>query len=697
MASIKILDQAYELPTIAMERFYGLQDQLRVRQQIIQAGKRPRRWGIIQLGSVRLSHEERLQELALLVSDYEAIIAGLQEGKGAYEQFFARLAAGVRDAVSSRIADLRQLEQERHDLHESESARQDKALAQLGRQQAEQLSQAVRLLGQAALLLLKKVELCREGLQKLADDQTLQQQVLSQMMGRLDAQRRAYELQQRIDRTAREVAQMAEVALQFEDYMREHFGPLQSVLEQVVQADESLHRAVTEIETITQQMLQERSLSLLASADEIEGPWLDFLVSSRIKRERLADVLSRAEQEDDVAAALDGTIATGGSATILEALDNIEAFVDLRLTPLVPEPISELPVAEPAPVSRAQPPEVKAQTQEAGEVTAHTFVPGIPDEIRVEAQAQKAGEVAEPAPVSRAQPPEVKAQTQEAGEVTEPYHEFLAALSEIEAQAQKAGEVAEPAPVPHAQPPEVKAQARKAAKAAEPAPVSRAQLPDPQMVELSGGRFLMGVKTEPEEERPLHQVALSPFSIGKYPVTFEEYDTFCEATGKEKPSDHGWGRERRPVINVSWHDALAYCKWLSEQTGRQYRLPSEAEWEYAARGGTENQAIGSGTLRLVGWYEGNSDGSTHPVGGKRPNSFGLCDLYGNVWEWVADWYGTYSADPVTDPQGPPTGYSRVIRGGCWHSPVISCRPASRRSHLPSDCNRFVGFRLARTP
>ena len=632
ISSINILDQIYELPTIATERFYGLQEQLRARQQIIQAGKRSRRWGIIQLGSVSLSHEERLQELTLLVSDYEAIIAGLQEGKGAYEQFFARLAAGVQDAVSSRIADLRQLEQERQALHESESARQDEALRQLRGQQAEQLLQAVRLLGQAALLLLKKVELCREGLRKLADDQTLQQQVLSQLMGRLDAQRRAYELQQRIDRTAREVAQMAEVALQFEDYMREHFGPLQNVLEQVVQADESLHRAVTEIETITHQMLQERSLSLLAGADEIEGPWLDFLVSSRIKRERLEDVLNRAEREDDVAADLDGAIATGGSATILEALDNIEAFVDLRLTPLVPD--------------------------------------------EVEAQVQQAVEAAEPEPVSRADLPEVEAQAQQAAEVAEPYHEFLVALSEVEAQAQQAMEVAEPVPVACAQP------------------------LDPEMIELPGGTFTMGEKNGAEDERPLHQVTLSPFSIGKYPVTFEEYDAFCEATGKEKPDDHGWGRERRPVIDVSWDDALAYCKWRSEQTGQQYRLPSEAEWEYAARSGTqtvfdfEDNADGLGAY---GWYSDNSGGTTHPVGGKQPNSFGVYDLYGNVWEWVADRYGAYPRDPVTDPSDSSWGGThRVNRGGGWNNTAHYCRAANRNGNSPDHRRRNLGFRLARS-
>lgn len=617
MASIKLLNQTYELPAIATERFYALRKQLHARQQVIQTGKRPRGWGLLRLGSVNLSHEDYFQELAGLVSDYEAIIAGLQEGKVAYERFFASLAAGVRDAVSSRVVMLRQLEQDRQTFYKSASALQDEALTQLGQQQAEQLLQAVRLLGQAALLLLKKVALCRDGLRKLSDDQTLQQQVLSKLIGHLDTQRPAYELQRRIDQAAREVAQMAEVALQFEGYMREHFGPLQTLLEQVVQADESLHRAVTEIETITQEMLQERSLSFLARTDNVEERWLEFLVSSHIKRDRLADILNRVEREDGVTAELDSTIAVGGSATVLETLDNIETFVDLRLTRLVPEPI-----AHPTDSDIAQP-----------EPAAHAH------------------------PIDPLRPPQRRSSSTAV----------------------------------HAHP--------TASDVAQPEPAARARPTDPEMVYLPGGRFIMGTENGSEDETPLHLVTLSPFSIGKYPVTFAEYDTFCEATDREKPGDR-WGRERRPVIYVSWHDALAYCEWLSEQTGQHYRLPGEAEWEYAARGGTQTtDDFGDNADRFgaYGWYSENSGGTAHPVGGKPPNGLGVYDLSGNVWEWVADWYGAYSSDPANDPTGPSTGYYKVIRGGSYSISIRDYRPTRRGSVPPGSSFRYVGFRLARTP
>jgi formylglycine-generating enzyme required for sulfatase activity len=130
---------------------------------------------------------------------------------------------------------------------------------------------------------------------------------------------------------------------------------------------------------------------------------------------------------------------------------------------------------------------------------------------------------------------------------------------------------------------------------------------------------------------------LNPYSIGKYPVTFEEYDYFCEATGREKPSDEGWGRGRRPVINVTAYDAEAYCEWLSKVTGKFYRLPTENEWEYACRGGSDGEyCFGDDVSQLVdyAWYSDNSEGKTHPVGEKKPNNYGLYDMHGNVWEWT---------------------------------------------------------------
>jgi formylglycine-generating enzyme required for sulfatase activity len=114
----------------------------------------------------------------------------------------------------------------------------------------------------------------------------------------------------------------------------------------------------------------------------------------------------------------------------------------------------------------------------------------------------------------------------------------------------------------------------------------KVSLSEPEMVELPGGTFMMGSANGFDDEKPVHEVTLTPFAIGRYPVTFAEYDRYCEKKGIEKPSDQGWGRGRRPVINVSWYDVVAYCEWLSQQTGHTYRLPTEAEWEYACRAGS---------------------------------------------------------------------------------------------------------------
>lgn len=222
----------------------------------------------------------------------------------------------------------------------------------------------------------------------------------------------------------------------------------------------------------------------------------------------------------------------------------------------------------------------------------------------------------------------------------------------------------------------------------------------PQMIWLPGGTFTMGDdKSDRDNEKPAHQVTLSHFAVGKYPVTFAEYDAFCDVTGREKPEDQGWGRDHRPVINVSWDDAQAYCRWLGRQTGQDYRLLTEAQWEYACRAGSDTiWCFGDDEKQLgdYAWYWKNAERKTHPIGEKRANTWGLHDLHGNVWEWVQDWYGDYSSEPQHDPSGPESGASRVGRGGGWSRGAVRCRSAYRYHWRPAYRGIFLGFRLART-
>ena len=224
-----------------------------------------------------------------------------------------------------------------------------------------------------------------------------------------------------------------------------------------------------------------------------------------------------------------------------------------------------------------------------------------------------------------------------------------------------------------------------------------------EWVFIKGGTFEMGDTFGDgyDREKPVHTVTVNDFYLGKYEVTFAQYDAFCKATGRSKPKDKGWGRGSRPVINVSWHDAAAYCEWLTKKAGTKIRLPTEAEWEYAARsGGKKEKWAGtnsSGTLGDYAWFESNSGGKTHPVGTKRPNALGLYDMSGNVWEWCADWYDSdyYKSSPRNNRQGPSAGTHRVLRGGGWTGDPHNLR-CSGRLYGPVFRSHSVGFRILRT-
>ncbi len=218
------------------------------------------------------------------------------------------------------------------------------------------------------------------------------------------------------------------------------------------------------------------------------------------------------------------------------------------------------------------------------------------------------------------------------------------------------------------------------------------------MVFVEGGTFQMGSNSGDSDEKPVHFVTVSDFNISKTEVTFEQYDAFCDATGRDKPDDEGWGRGNRPVIYVYWQDAFDYCEWMSKTTGETYRLPTEAEWEYAARGGNKSKGYrysGSNTISSVGWYDDNSAEKTHPVAQKQPNELGLYDMSGNVQEWCSDWYGeeSYSSSPQINPQGPNSGKARVVRGGCWFNYDFVCRVADRGRYNPDFRYSGYGFRL----
>lgn len=227
----------------------------------------------------------------------------------------------------------------------------------------------------------------------------------------------------------------------------------------------------------------------------------------------------------------------------------------------------------------------------------------------------------------------------------------------------------------------------------------------PMMVVIPAGRFLMGSpKHEPgrlDSEGPQHEVIIGqPFALGVYAVTFAEYDRFCEITDRKPPNDYDWGRENRPVINVSWRNAQAYCDWLSEQTVQLYRLTCEAEWEYACRAGTTTPFYTGETINSDQANFGSEHNQTLPVGSFAPNAFGLYDMHGNIWEWMQDcWHDNYQNAPddgsawLEKESGDCN--RRVVRGGSWSiDPRILRSAVHNWGYIDAALNN-LGFRITR--
>jgi sulfatase modifying factor 1 len=256
----------------------------------------------------------------------------------------------------------------------------------------------------------------------------------------------------------------------------------------------------------------------------------------------------------------------------------------------------------------------------------------------------------------------------------------------------------------------------------------------PNLARIPSGDFLMGAADAEDDERPVHRVFVNEFLIGRFPVTDDEYARFVRATGYPAPAIRGlpliagggrdsgfreqaapyvWendqppaGHGSHPVVLVLYDDALAYCKWLSEEINRVFRLPTEAEWEKAARAGIDGQRypwgndIDASRCNYLTDPAVKNQRGTRPTGTYPPNAYGLYDMCGNIWEWVSDWYSAeyYGSGDMQDPRGPDNGNMRIVRGGSWVNDDVTMLRTAYRHKVPPDTYAYsVGFRIVCNP
>ncbi len=227
---------------------------------------------------------------------------------------------------------------------------------------------------------------------------------------------------------------------------------------------------------------------------------------------------------------------------------------------------------------------------------------------------------------------------------------------------------------------------------------------EPDMILIPAGSFMMGSDSNETNEKPAHQVTLNAFYIGKFEITNRQYKAFIEFTGLKPPSTWEDGNfpeqlADHPITGITWEDAYAYCDWLSDFAKKKYRLPTEAEWERAARGGLKEMKFpwGNDINKLRANFGKNYSEGTTPAGKIKPNEFGVCDMAGNVAEWTADWFldEYYAQSSKENPKGPDNGSKKVVRGGSWRDDPEDIRVSVRKYESPTSASEYIGFRVVR--
>ncbi|BAG01375.1 formylglycine-generating enzyme family protein [Microcystis aeruginosa] len=603
-AKIKLYRKTYQLPQLNRPDLLILQDQIQERQQLIKTGKRVRNtWLGLRKKEEPLNFEETFQELERLVGDYNQLIRFLTDHKDEYRRFFQSLTEEIKEAVAVKCQKLAETERKRQSLENSIGSAE---LRDTLRLQKQQIFRTVILVGRASLLMLKKIDLISESIQKLAEDQDTQKRVFSKMIGELNGYKQVYQLQLELDNLEKEAIEMAKVAINLEQYLKPIIGQFQGLIDQVATIDGELSRSVSEVESLVQNILSSESAVSFRKNENLSASLLNFLVTSEEKRGRLAIALERAEQEGwqwteveipDEEIELETAIQRINNH-VIERVGNFSTSV-VGDSPIPPLPQPETPLDNKTPSSPSDWMIASKSAQPETPLDNKTsFIENLPNGITL------------------------------------------------------------------------------------------------KMVSLPAGQFLMG-SADSDNEKPQHQVKVNSFAIGKYPVTQAQY----EAVMGTNPSEFK-NNPQNPVEMVSWNDAQAFCQKLSQITGKTYRLPTEAEWEYACRAGTTTRYYFGDDANQLGnyaWYKGNSQETTHPVGQKKPNAWGLYDMIGNVWEWCEDdWHSTYENAPRDGSAWIKNGNDNCspVRGGSWGFYPILCRSAIRNYYFRRvSRNSILGFRV----